>query len=317
MLRLQTELVTFEEAAESYMKQGGSPRYLEKAVDYFRGQLVSEIHPAHVREFALKTYPKHLPGSRNRQGITPPRAVLYHAHDMGWRGPMRIRGFRTMKSKKHQPVDDAWLDAFLRQADEDGLHRLAACVLFMNQTAARVSEAVNLRGRYVDLVKKIAILARTKTELHANAYLTDELVDRLRHLSYGPDDLVFGYKGRFSINERIEAVCKRAELVYRPSHSVGRHSFATNALNLGVGVRKAMDAGRWKCSSVFLETYQHTENAGREVAEIFERRKSAGTHPAREDTSSLHDARRRQQDMGGAGGLAGAVHVVSHIRGAL
>lgn len=268
MLRMKHELVTFEEAAESYLKQGGAARYLDRVVEYFHGQLVTEIHPAHVREMAIKLYPNHLPGSMNRSALTPARAVLYHAHEMGWRGPIRVRMFRTIKSKKHQPVDAEWLALFLRQADEDELPGLAACVLFMNHTAARVSEAVNLLGHHVDLQAKTALLMKTKTEVKSVRHLTAPLIDRLRRLGLTPGEPVFGYKGRFSINERIAAVCRRAEIIYRSSHSVGRHSFATNALNNGVSVKKAMDAGGWRSSVIFLETYQHTLDAGREVAEV-------------------------------------------------
>lgn len=40
-------------------------------------------------------------------------------------------------------------------------------------------------------------------------------------------------------------------------------------MNAGVGVRVAMDAGGWKSSSIFLETYCHTIDAGRTVMERF------------------------------------------------
>lgn len=37
-----------------------------------------------------------------------------------------------------------------------------------------------------------------------------------------------------------------------------------------------MDAGGWKSSVVFLETYSHTENAGHMVADAFNRERYAG-----------------------------------------
>lgn len=59
--------------------------------------------------------------TRNRCAVTPARAVLLHAYDRGWRDLIRVRRFRE---------------------DRDGLGHLAAMVLFMAQTGARVSEAV-------------------------------------------------------------------------------------------------------------------------------------------------------------------------------
>ena len=55
----------------------------------------------------------------------------------------------------------------------------------------------------------------------------------------------------------------------RTARAIRPDSFATNAISLGVGVKAAMDAGRWKSSTVFLETYVHSENAGRLVADRF------------------------------------------------
>src|SRR5690606_37742009 len=135
----------------------------------------------------------------------------------------------------------------------------------------RVSEAIRLEGHHVDMRKRTATLMRTKTEVQSVRYLTDELMYRFYGLGLKAGVPVFGYTSRYGVNDRIEAVCRRAGIQYRPSHSVGRHSFATNALNLGVGVRTAMDAGGWKSSVTFLETYAHTENAGRMVADRLNR----------------------------------------------
>lgn len=260
---------TFENAAISYLRMGGEGRYLDIIKDYFEGRRVDSIVPAEVREMALRLYPHQKPATRNRAALAPARAVLYHAHDLGWCNPMRIRNFKHPRSTKHSAADGAWLAAFLNQCDNDRLFHLSALVIFMNHTAARVSEAVNLLGEHVDFRRRTATLVKTKTDVMATAYLTDELMFRLYNLDVTEGKNVFGYTCRWSVNERIAAVCRRAGIDYKSSHSVGRHSFATNALNLGVGIKTAMDAGRWKSSKIFLETYVHTENAGRMVADKF------------------------------------------------
>jgi site-specific recombinase XerD len=260
---------TFQEAAESYVRQGGSSRYLDKAIEYFRGRAVQSIAPAEIKQMALDLYPHHMASTRNRQGITPARAVIYHAHELGWCHHMRVRSFRTPRSTRHSPVDGAWLSAFINQADRDHLFHLSALAIFMNHTAARVSEAINVLGKHIDFRHRTALLVKTKTDVMATAYLTDELMYRLYNLDVKEGERVFRYKCRWAVNERIEAVCRRAGITYKSSHSVGRYSFATNAMNLGIGIKTAMDAGRWKSSKIFLETYVHTENAGRMVADRF------------------------------------------------
>lgn len=260
---------TFSEAAESYIQHGGEARYLPRLIEEVGHRPVAAMTPLEVRTTAVALYPDASPATRNRQAITPARAVLYHAHELGWRTPARIRLFPAPKTRQTIPAGRRWLETFVDRCDQDALPHLAACVLFMNLTGARVSEAVNLMGDQVDLRQRTALLLRTKTDLNSLRYLPDQLVERLRDLDPRPGERVFRYTSRFSINERIGAVCDRAGLAYKSSHTVGRHAFATNALNAGVSVRVAMDAGGWKSSSIFLETYAHTINAGRTVMDRF------------------------------------------------
>jgi len=264
-----SEKRTFQDAVRSYLDHGGEARYLARLVERFGDDDVTTITPMAVRTAAVDLYPDASPATRNRQGITPARCVLYHAHELGWRMPARIRPFRAPKQRQTVPASRRWLETFIDQCDADGLPHLAACVLLMNLAGARVSEAINLLGEHVDLRRKTALLVKTKTGFNSLRYLPDHLVERIRDLGLAPGQRVFRYTSRFSVNERIAAVCRRAGLPYKSSHTVGRHAFATNALNAGVGVRVAMDAGGWKSSTIFLETYAHTIDAGRTVMDRF------------------------------------------------
>jgi integrase len=151
------------------------------------------------------------------------------------------------------------------------LPHIAALVLFMATTGARVSEAIALRWEDANIAAKTIVLRKTKTETNSTRYLTDELVRRFLALDEqrAPTDRVFRLRSRFSVNERIRAVCERAGIPYKSSHSCGRHSFATTAILMGVDIRSAMEAGGWKSSKVFLETYVNPRHAGRAVAERF------------------------------------------------
>lgn len=260
---------TFQEAAESYISYGGEARYLPPLIAHFGPDPVDSVTPMAVRAAASILYPDALPATRNRQVITPARSVLYHAHELGWRMPARVRFFKSTKSRKTVPAGRRWLETFIDRCDADDLPHLAACVLFMNLCGARVSEAISLTVEHVDLRLKTALLVKTKTDVNSLRHLPDHLVERFRDLSPMPGERLFRYRCRFSVNERIKAVCERAGLPYKSAHTVGRHAFATNALNAGVSVRVAMDAGGWKSSVIFLETYAHTISAGRTVADRF------------------------------------------------
>lgn len=262
----------FEEAASSYMEQGGERRYLPLLLKHFKGRTVGSIKPAEIRAAALKLYPTAGPATRNRQAIIPARAVINHAHDLGWCGPLKVKMFDVPKPNRHKPVDRDWLDRFLAQCATDNLPHLAACVLFMNQTGARVSEAINLLGEHVDLQGRIAVLAKTKTDEWSVRHLTTELVVRIAQLGTAEGARVFSYTDRSAVNRRIKEVCKRAGILPRSTHAAGRHSFGTNAMAVDQpDIKAAMDAGGWKSAKLFLETYVHSKEAGRSLADKFDK----------------------------------------------
>lgn len=251
------------------MQHGGDKKYLPKIVPIIGSTPLNQIFPFDIRELAKEMFPAHSNGTRNRCVITPVRAVCYHAYDRGWGPVVRIKNFKEERPKRKKAASQAWLHAFVRQCAEDGLPHVAALVMFMSQTGARVSEAIALRWKDVDLVAKTALLVKTKTDRNSTRHMTDQLVARLYTLAdiASPDARVFRYKCRHSVNERIQAVCKRAKITYKPSHTCGRHAFANNTLAMGLDIKSIMDAGGWRSAAVFLGTYANPRNAGRIVAD--------------------------------------------------
>lgn len=263
------EAKSFAEAAASYVEHGGDRKYLDNILLRIGATPLIAIHPFDVKELAKELFPSQSNATRNRCVITPIRAVCYHAYDRGWGPIIRIRNFKEERPKRKKAASQAWLHAFVRQCDKDGLQHVAALVMFMSQTGARVSEAIGLTWKNVDLVGRTALLVKTKTDRNSTRHLTDQLVSRLYPLAEiaAPDGRVFGYKCRHSVNERIQAVCKRAGISYKPSHTCGRHAFANNTLAMGLDIKSIMDAGGWRSAAVFLGTYANPRNAGRVVAD--------------------------------------------------
>ena len=261
---------TFEEAAESYLKQGGEGRFLPPILRYFKGRTLGKIKPGDLRDMAVSLYPRAAPATRNRQALIPARAVINHGADRGWCAPIKVKLFETEKSRKHRPVDRAWLDAFMAEADRSKLPHLSAIVLFMHQTGARVAEAVNLTGEHVDLGRRIAVLVKTKTEEDSVRHLSAELVARISALRPRDGERVFSYTDPKAVTRRMKAVARRAGIAERTSHSAGRHSFGTNVMAAGAKVKDAMEAGGWKSARLFMETYVHADEAGRTVAALFD-----------------------------------------------
>lgn len=154
---------SFREAAESFVAHGGSGLYLPKVVAHLGDVSVTSICPFDIYEMAKALYPAHKNTTLNRQALAPARAVLIHAYERGWCNRIHLRRFKEARPKKKSPASPAWLHAFVRQCQKDGHTSLAALVLFMSSTGARVTEAVNLRWKDVDLAKRSVVLRKTKT----------------------------------------------------------------------------------------------------------------------------------------------------------
>jgi len=264
---------TFEEAAISYMKNGGEATYLKPILKHFKGRVIGSIKPAELRAMANILYAGRAPATKNRQAIVPARAVIMHAHDLGWCGAIKVKQFDVPKSRKHKPVDREWMVAFMAEADRSKLPHLSVLVLFMHETGARVSEAIRVEGQHVDLGRAMVLLEKTKTDEFVTRQVTAEIVARLSHLGLKAGERVFGYTDPKSVNRVIKRVAGRAGIAAVSTHSAGRHSFATNAIAGGAAIKDAMDAGGWKSAKLFMETYVHSSQAGKNIAEMFDRQK--------------------------------------------
>lgn len=261
---------TFEEAALSYMEQGGEARFLPALIKHFRGRLIGTIKPAEIRAAAMTLYPTGSGATRNRQGIAPARAVVMHAHDLGWCGSIKVKQFEVAKSRKHKAIGRDWIDAFMAEADRSLLPHLSALALFMHQTGARVSEAIRLKGEHVDLGRRVAVLEQTKEGEWSSRALTVELVARIGGLKPKDGYRVFGYTDPKAVNRVAKRVAKRAGIEKLSTHSFGRHSFATNSLALTGDIKGTMDAGEWKSAKLFMETYVHSTAAAQNIAAKFD-----------------------------------------------
>lgn len=114
-------LITFEEAAESYIASGGSERFLIKVspstgkvsgiVAHFRGKLLKDLTQSDLDAAARILFPTASAETRNRQCYTPFIAVWNHAAGNQWAevGPMEAaaqgEGYehrKTQGARRHQ-----------------------------------------------------------------------------------------------------------------------------------------------------------------------------------------------------------------------
>jgi integrase len=257
-------VVTFDEAALAYAEDGGDVRFLVKITEQMTGTPLRDITPRVVRDAARKAYPAASNATRNRQGVTPARAVINYAHDQGWCAPIRVRAFPVEKPKR-KAVDHEYLAALQPHLPL----RLFALMLFLNTTGRRVGEAIALRRPDVDLARRTAQIDKTKNGEEATAKLVPILADILKDIMPDDDDTpVFGYADRRNIYGTLKRACKRTGVEYLGTHQPGRHSFATALQQEGWGSKAIADAGGWKSVRLVDETYIHTNDPAERAAAV-------------------------------------------------
>jgi integrase len=250
----------FAEAVTVYLEKGGEGRYLTPLIERLGARRLADIRPAEVSELARQLFPHAKPSTVARQFYTPLNAVMRAAHRAQLGPLVRFEPPRV----KREPVtyaDDRWLERFFAAAP----FRVAAIVLFMTLTGARVSEACRLAPDDVDLDRGEAILRRTKSGRSRRVPLAPVLVEALRRAErelvkdIDGEVRLFGYASRWSVNQAIERVCRRAGLPYLSSHKAGRHAFAARLLAQGQSLKLVQDAGGWATIQMVSEVYGHLE----------------------------------------------------------
>ena len=250
----------FGSAVLVYLEKGGEGRFLAPIIDRFGKMKLGEITPGAVSTFAREHYGHLAPATVKRTLYTPLNAVMRAAHKAQL-GPLYRFDPPKVKRAPVKYADDRWLEQFFAAAH----FRIAATVLFMTLTGARVSEACRLAPADVDSARGEAVLRLTKNGRSRRVPLAPILVTALERAvvelakEIDGSARVFGYADRWSVNQAIERVCVKAGIAVMSSHKVGRHAFAARLLGQGKSLKLVQEAGGWAQINVVSESYGHLE----------------------------------------------------------
>lgn len=258
-------VATFEDAALSYLQDGGEARFVAPLLHHFKGRLLHDIKPKDVRDAGRRIYPKASGATLNRQVITPARAIINHAAEQDLCHPIKVKHFKTTKPRR-QAVSADWIAAFRAEALGQGKRHLAALCRALFETGCRISELTRLTPGDLALERGLIDLGTTKNGQAYTAALSAGLVAELAELPTVRGK-VFGYANKSSIYGVWRRVCDGAGIPYVPPHQAGRHSFATTLEAAGWSANAIAEAGRWESVRLVQETYVHAEGQGRAAAE--------------------------------------------------
>jgi integrase len=248
-------VLTFAQAALLYRQAGKSTRFLDTIEDYWKDTLVSSINSGMVQKAAIALHPKAGGATKNRHVIVPTQAIINHAADLDLCTRLRVKRFPSV-TKKKTPATWEWVKAFMAA----GNPHIGALCCFMFLTAARVSEAIDVRWEDVDLSAATAVIRETKVGKERTAHLPPPLVVAIANIESNrePSAKVFKYSSRHTLRPQWEKVIKRASLPRLTFHTC-RHGFATSLLHKGVDPVTVAKMGGWASAQLVFETYGHAK----------------------------------------------------------
>lgn len=249
-----------------------------------------DITPKMIRDLGPKLYPDNSTDSWRRWVITPARAVINNANELGKCPPIRVKGYdkeeRIKQDKKRgkwsrvkkTPGSWDWLLKFYQEAPA----RLGTLALFMFSTGARIGQCCEMHPqKHLKLQEGKAIIPGAKGHEDREVQLAPELIAELANLSaktprgWDRSDKrnlrVFGYASNCGPLKAWKSTCDRAKIPYLPPHSAGRHGFGQEMLIRNKVDKKAVEAiGGWSAQGNMLDrTYTHAENENGKILRAF------------------------------------------------
>lgn len=241
----------------------------------------AKITPGMIRDLGATLYPKSCTDSWRRWVITPARAVINKANDLGKCPPIRIKGYseaeRVEQDKRRKrvsrieqiPGDWDWLLKFREHASQ----RHAALALFMFTTGARVGQSTEMHPeKHLRLQSGKVIVPGAKGHEDREIEVPMELIVELANLrprtprGWDRTDKrnlrVFGFAGRCGPLAGWRKACKAAGIPYIPPHAAGRHGFGQeHVIRQGTDDKAAGKYGGWRDTGLMRRTYTHAEGS--------------------------------------------------------
>lgn len=248
------ETLTFAQAAIEYRKVRGAPRHLEIAEDYWKDTPVKQITRGAVTRGAIAALPQGSGSYRNRAFIVPTQAVINYAARLDLCPPLKVDRFPEPRKTK-VPADWEWVRAFMAHSSP----HLGALCCFMFLTGARISEALGVLWRDVDLRAATATIRMGKLGGEERvAHLPPALIVALANIPgvHEPDAQVFPYASYRACADPWEVAIRRAGIKRLTPHCC-RHGFATGMLQAGIDPVTVAEKGGWKSPAQLFKTYGH------------------------------------------------------------
>lgn len=271
---------TFGEAAASYLATGGDGTHLEALLRHFGPKTkLGEIGQHEIEAAAHKLLPRAGPATLNRQIYTPISAVLHHAARKKW-CPKPVISRPRQPAGRVRWISHEEADKLIAAAPP----HLKPLVIFLLSTGARLSEALYLDWRDVDLSRGHVTFIDTKNGESRGVPLPAEAVAALASLPWDRKGAVFRKPGAKGLKDEDGKVTSRKWEPYAEREGGGgqvktgwaamlrragisdftphdcRHTWATWHYIANKDIPSLMELGGWKSVEMVMR-YAHTNTA--------------------------------------------------------
>ena len=272
---------TFPEAVLSYLEAGGEGKHLKALMERFRTTPLAQIGQAAIDDAAKALKPGASPATLNRHIYTPMAAVLHHAARTPWCD-------KPVISRPAQPKGRVrWITH--EEADRliGAAKDIKPLVIFLLATGARLSEALYLDWRQVDLIRGQVQFLDTKNGGDRGVPLHSRAITALQALPHrqgavfrhhygrikkdgskgplGPAYADRGGEGGGQVKRAWATMVKNAGIADFTPHDC-RHTWATWHYQANRDLGALMELGGWKSPDMVLR-YAHT-NSGQHAASV-------------------------------------------------
>lgn len=243
-----------------YLEKGGEKRFIGPILERFGITRITDLNASEISAFAIERYGHLAPASVKRFYYTPLNAALRKGCKEH-RVPIPTFEPPKVEQKAIIAAPSGWFPEFFAAAH----FRIALMVLFLTTTGRRVTEVCRLTiedCRFDHPKGPKVLIRKTKGGKPIVVPITPVLADAMLALiaqdgSTKPETPVFGYAGRWSVNQAIERVCANVSIKYYSSHKLGRHAFAERYLENGGDIKRLKDAGGWASLQIVDDAYGH------------------------------------------------------------
>jgi integrase len=267
---------TFPEAVNSYLDAGGESLHLAPLLKHFARTKIGQIAQAEIDAAAKKLKPRASPATLNRTIYTPMAAVLHHAARKKWCDkPVIARPAQPKGRVRWVTYEEA--DRLVASASDN----IKPLVVFLFSTGARLSEALELDWREVDLSRGQVVFLDTKNGEDRGVPLHPRAVAALANMPHRKGRVFRRHYGGVRWNGTVRPVgepyadrngkgggqiktawrkmLERASVTNFTPHDC-RHSWATWHYAENRDLRALMELGGWKTPAMVMR-YAHVNTS--------------------------------------------------------